>query len=212
MAELYMNKKASGSSIYNTSAPVDTQIVDIATHITKNLAPGAVSNITRMIDASNNVVTSYGKKYTMEDELYALMGIRTSTFDPNTVLFFNSSDFNRTKSEAHRITYEVLRDPNKRSEEEIKDAYQTTLEIREKAYTRMSSIIEAARSGGLTTPEIRTILTNSGMSKEDTKHLLAGTVPDWKPSKTSQRNAVKKANVLFDENTVESINARYGLF
>lgn len=206
--EAVFNEKGSGGRVFNPQAPIDDQAVDIANHLRKNLQPGIASNIERMYMAWNDHISNSGKRYTINDEALALVGFRVGTFSPSVSLYYGSYGFSDDKRDASSILSAVARSPNSVSEKEMIEALRDSLSAREKAYNKMLKLVSAARSSAMSDHDIRMTLKNSGIGRRDRDALLRGEVPKWQAPNAMMRNAVKKAEVLFDKEIIEMLKER----
>jgi hypothetical protein len=206
--EILANKKATGAPIYSEHDKPWEISKAIANHLRKSIQPGIVSNVERTLKAIKGERSPSGRVYNIEDEAMAWGGWRVSTLDPKTSLYYRSYDFKDAKRDATRKLNSVIRDPNKISDDELKDAYELSDELRNEAYEDMSRVIHAARKSGLTNQKMRVILIRSGVTAKDASHLLKGKVPKWRPSKTAMKNAIKKAQMLFDKDAAARIKER----
>jgi hypothetical protein len=209
VGEVVWNKKENGSPVYQEHGALTQQVSDIAGHLIKGLAPGVVGNVTRIAQAADGKVSPSGKKYTMEDEMYALLGFRVSTLEPATALRYRSFEFKDMLSQANSALYRVLRDPNKVSKGDVQNAYQTTLRLREKAYGNMSKLISSTRAAGMTPGQVVQMLRQSGVSQKDIPFLLAGKVPPWHPTLKQMQDNVKQAALLYGPEKAREVHQRY---
>jgi hypothetical protein len=102
----------------------------------------------------------------------------------------------------------AMRDPNEKSDEDLRDAYERSMTARDRAFRDMLKVVNAAKKAGMTEMQIRVTLKNSGVSKADSAWLARGEAPPWKPSSAMMRGAIKKAAVLFDEETADEFRRR----
>ena len=208
--EIMANKKSgSGVPVFSEHDNPVRQVKDISNHLRKNLQPGILSNLERTYKAVRGQKSVSGRVYNLSDEAMAWGGWRSSTLDPKTSLYYRSYEFKDQKRNATIKLNRVIRDPNKISDKELKTAYTLSNRLRELAYRDFGRVIHAARKSGLNNMQLRILLKNSGISKRDVVNLMQGKVPSWKPSKTSLRNAIKKANVLFGSETAAEFKRRY---
>lgn len=207
--EILSNKKESGGAVYREHEPLPNQFADILNHIRKALQPGVFANIERTVKAIDGDVSASGKRYDVEEEILAWTGWRRSTLDPKASLYYRTFDFKEAKRQASRAFSDVANSPNKVSVDEIRAAYQLSTTIRTKAYEDMFTLVNAARNAGLSSQQIKRVLKGSGISEDDRKNLLSGKITKWVPTKASERNAAKKAGVLFGPGVKKSIESRY---
>ena len=207
--EIFNNKKASGGKVFNPEAPVLDQSIKIAEHLRKTIQPGAASNMERTFKALRGDSSSSGKPFDLKEELWAIAGWRISTLNPRTAIFYRTFEFGDQKRNASKILYDVAKNPNKVTDDELLSAYESSERARARAYSEMSKISNAARVTGLSSHDLRNVMRDSGITKRDVRHILDGTVPPWSPSDASLRNAKKKANVLFEDGVADEFTRRW---
>jgi hypothetical protein len=195
--DVFTNTKETGGRVFNPQDDPASQTSDIANHLRKALQPGFVSNMERTVKALAGKVSPSGKKYTLEDEMLALMGFRISTHDPKAALYYKSFEFRDMKKDATSIMTAVARDPNAVSDSELVSAYERAMVVRSRAYVQMARLVNAAKESGMTDAQLRSSLRLSGISKNDVNSLMRGEVPAYRPSKGYLRQAVNKARLLF---------------
>ncbi|HMY38526.1 MAG TPA: hypothetical protein PK011_04305 [Marinagarivorans sp.] len=206
--DVAMNQKDTGGRVFNPEDTVANQTLDISAHIAKAVQPGIVTNITRMYMASTGKVTASGKKFDVGDELAALGGFRWGTFDPKTSMYYQTFAFTDAKADASKILTAAIRDPNKVDEEELRDAFDTAMRARAKAYDRMAAVVAAAEKSGLSKWQINKILRDSGITNEDARALIKGDAPKWKLEQSAMRSNVRRAGVLFSQEVADEIKRR----
>lgn len=208
ITESITNKKSSGGRIFNPEDDALNQTADISAHLVKAFQPGIASNLSRIYDASQGRITASGKKYDMGEELVALAGFRMGTFDPKTALYYQSFGFMDRKRNASTLLNTAMRDPNKTRDGELRDAYERSMKARERAYSDMINVVNAGKKAGMTHLQIVSTLRNSGVTAADSRALARGEIPRWKPSKTMMAGAIKKAAILFDQETADEFKRR----
>ncbi|ALS32687.1 hypothetical protein PTRA_a1480 [Pseudoalteromonas translucida KMM 520] len=207
--EVLSNKKQSGGQVYKENDTAIRKSADIAGYLALGLAPGAVNNAWRIGMAAGDVKRSTGKPYSLPDEMLALMGFRSSTFDPKVSLYYRTFDFNSSIAEARKELSGVLRDPNKVSDGEISAAKDRAKSKQEQAFKQMSRLIQAAQTGGASRPQVVRILLLAGISKRNVGFLLQGRVPPVNLSDTSYESAVKRAQLIMDNESAREIRSRF---
>ncbi len=208
LMEVYTNKKGSGGKVFNEQASTSDQTVDIANHLRKGLQPGFMSNMERMYKAMEGDVSASGKKYTVQDEMAALVGFRMSTLDPKTALYYQSFDFKQSKADAAKILKDVLRNPNKVSKSDLENARDTMLKARKDSYDRMMRLVKSAKKAGMTNPEIGQILKLSGVSRQDVMSLILGRMPKNDSYLKMAASISKRAEVLYGKESGNEIISR----
>lgn len=207
--EVLINKKSSGGQVYKENDTAIRKSADIAGHLALGLAPGFVNNAWRIGMAAGDVKRSTGKPYSLSDEMLALVGFRSSTFDPKVGLYYRTFDFNSAIAEARKELSGVLRDPNKVSDDEISAAKERAKTKQEQAFKQMSRLIKAAQTGGASRRQVVQILLLAGISKRNVGFLLRGQVPPVNLSDRSFESAVKRAQLIMDNEAAREVRSRF---
>lgn len=207
--EVVSNKKQSGGQVYKENDTAIRKSADIAGHLALGLAPGAVNNAWRIGMAATDVKRSTGKPYSLSDEMLALAGFRSSTFDPKVGLYYRTFDFNSAIAEARKELSGVLRDPNKVSDDEISAAKERAKTKQEQAFKQMSRLIKAAQTGGASRRQVMQILLLAGISKRNVGFLLREQVPPVNLSDRSFESAVKRAQLIMDNESAREVRSRF---
>tara|TARA_R110000822_G_scaffold58228_6_gene145768 strand:- start:2494 stop:10650 length:8157 start_codon:yes stop_codon:yes gene_type:complete len=207
--EVISNKKQSGGQVYKENDTAIRKSADIAGHLALGLAPGAVNNAWRIGMAAGDVKRSTGKPYSLSDEMLALAGFRSSTFDPKVGLYYRTFDFNSAIAEARKELSGVLRDPNKVSDDEISAAKARAKTKQEQAFKQMSRLIKAAQTGGANRRQVVQILLLAGISKRNVGFLLREQVPPVNLSDRSFESAVKRAQLIMDNESAREVRSRF---
>lgn len=203
-----MNKKDSGGRVFNPEDDAARQALDIAGHIGKAVQPGVINNITRLHDAAVGRVTASGRRFDVGDELAGLVGFRWGTFEPRTALYYQTFGFLDRKRDSAKLLTEAMRDPNKVTDEELREAFDRSMKARERAYNDIIKVANAAKASGMSVLQVQLTLKNSGVSQDDARDIARGKVPAWRYTKGSGRGAIKKAQVLFDKEVAEEFKRR----
>ena len=210
VVEVLTNKKETGGRVFNPHDTVVNQTGDILNHLRKSVQPGASALVERTYKAIDGRVSPSGRKYSVADETAAALGWRISTHDPRTALYYKSFEFKDKKADASKILSDAARDPNKVSTRTLRNAYERSIKVRNRAYKEMTRLVSAARKSGLTSYQLHAVLRNSGISKEDVTALLGGYTPIWRPTSRYMANTLKKAQVLYDKDVQERLTERRG--
>lgn len=203
-----MNKKDSGGRVFNPEDDAARQAWDIAGHIGKAVQPGVINNITRLHDAAVGRVTASGRRFDVGDELAGLVGFRWGTFEPRTALYYQTFGFLDRKRDSAKLLTEAMRDPNKVTDEELREAFDRSMKARERAYNDIIKVANAAKASGMSVLQVQLTLKNSGVSQDDARDIARGKVPAWRYTKGSGRGAIKKAQVLFDKEVADEFKRR----
>lgn len=209
LLEVVNNQKESGGQVFKENDSAFRQAADISKHLALGLAPGAVNNAWRIGMAAADQKRATGQPYSLEDEMLALLGFRSSTFDPKTGLYYRTFDFNSSMAEARQELSGALRDPNTVSDSDIKAAWERARKKQEKAFKEMTRLTKAAQTGGASRAEVAQILRLAGISQRNTAYLLAGKVPPVNLSDRSYESAVKRAQLIMDADAAREVRERY---
>jgi hypothetical protein len=207
--EVLANKKESGAPVYQGHDDAISQLTDIANHMRKTVQPGIVSNMERTYKALDGEVSFSGKKYDVNDEAAAWVGFRVSTLDPKVALYYRSFDFKDAKAEADKSLRDVIRNPKGVDSEDLRDAYDMTNKLRERAYQQMSQLVQAGQRSGMTNQQVFQTLKNSGISNQDIFYIRTGMTPRYKVNPQSMREQIMKARGTFGPEVAQEIRKRY---
>lgn len=208
IGEAAFNSKVDGGPIYNEQDSKIGKAGDIADHLRKALQPGIVTNVERFGLALQDAKSKTGKAYDVKEEMVALVGWRAGTFDPRVALYYQAFEYQDNKSAAAKLLSSVATDVNSVDDDELRSAYDQSVAARREAFNGMLKIVSAGRASGLTDDELRTTLRNSGISIRDSRALVSGKEPEFAPSKTVMKGAIKKAAALFDAETQAEFKRR----
>jgi hypothetical protein len=182
LLEVIANKRVDGAPVYNDTGSPTKISGEIANHIRKAIQPGTVMNLERMMKAVTDETSRGGTKYTMENEMWALVGFRRTTMNPMQSGRYKAYDMHEDKSKASRLLSYPLGGQNDVTDEEVRNAFNEMMRARTKAYTDMAETVDLLREVGLSPKEIRRVLDSSGLSKQDVAFLIKGKIPRWRPS------------------------------
>ncbi len=191
--DIVNNKKETGGQVYNPEDDVAQQQIAIWDHFRKAVQPGVFNNLERISKAAMGDTSRYGKKYKLEDELWAIGGFRRSTMNPLTSISFKSYEFGQRKQDAMRILTYTVGGQNQVGEDEIRSAFGRMLDARQDAYEDMIQYADVAQNMGLPTTSIFKILKASGASQKDAAAIVKGIVPKWTPSSSFMKSARDRA-------------------
>lgn len=200
LIEIYTNKRAgTGSKIYNESASVDAIATDMIDHFRKAAQPGVVSNAERMIKAMRGETSVSGKEYKIEDELVALVGFRMGTLNIPQSIYYKSLEFKDMKSLASQQLSKVVGSGQTVTEKEITTGFKGMIKAREKAYTDVIKVANAAVKLGVTKNELRKVLKASKVSDGDIRYILNDRIPPWRMSSSFLDSVEKRAMATADK-------------
>ena len=208
---LMINEKDSGGRIYNPADTASNITVDMTGFMIKNMAPSALQNANRIGKAFFGEVSKSGKKYEMRDEMLALVGFRSTTFDPKVSLHFKAYEFNQDKRDATSLLTSTFRDPNEVSNGDLINAFERASRARREGFERMIKLVSAARSSGLTDTELMMVLRSNGVTRKDARSLVRGDYEAWAMSDSTLKNTIKKSDLLFGEAKGREFEERWKL-
>lgn len=207
--EAVANKKDSGGKVFKEKDGAIDQAIDIADHLRKALQPGVVSNVERLINASQGVRKSSGQPYSMEDELVALVGWRATTIEPKTALHYRSYEFTDALAEARKTLTDTLRDANEVSPDDIKDAKARANAKQEQAFKEMSRLVGAAEAAGMSKMQIMQTLRLSNISQANISYLMRGVTPPVSVTPQLATKAIQQARVMRGNEFAIEVSDRY---
>ena len=209
LIESWTNKKESGGEIRNESSSALRQFMDTAKHLGKALGPGAFQNLNNFQLAMSDTITRGGKRYTVQDELAALVGFRISTTDPLFALNYRLLEYKDTQRDAAKILTSVASDPNKVDDDELREAYDDSMRAREKAYKEMQTVVRAAKKSGVSTLAAISVMRQAGANAEEARALAYDKpMPKWRPSKQMLAADIKRAGMLLSKDIERELKDR----
>ena len=208
---LMVNEKDSGGRIYNPADTPTNVLADMTGFMLKQMAPSAFQNANRIGKALNGEVSKSGKKFELDDEMLALVGFRTTTFDPKVSLHFKAYEFNQDKRDATSILTTTFRDPNDVSNGDLINAFERASGARKEGFERMIKLVSAARSSGLTDTQLTMVLRSNGVTRKDARSLVKGDYKAWAMSDSTLKNTVKKSDLLFGKAKGKTFEDRWKL-
>jgi len=189
IGEAVFNQKMDGGRVYNSAADIGTQISEIAGHVGSAIAPGVVGNLGRIVKASRGDSSPYGKKYSLENEITALVGFRKMTLDPLLGLKFRAMDYNRGKNDAISVLNYQVSGQNIVSDRKLESKFNEAMRSRERVAEELISYIKQAREFGKSRGEIARVLQAMRVSKKDIGALMQNNPPRWRMTNEYMRNA-----------------------
>jgi len=209
ISEIALNRKLNGSRVYNPDAPMPDLLNDIGDHVFRGIGPGVGQNIRRVAKAIKGQRSKSGRVYDLTTELWAAVGFRATIFDPKLALNFRVNDFNVGLSNATSYLYSVAGDVNPRDEEELTTAFETANGMRVRAYDDFAKLVNAARSSGLSSGEIRRVLRAANVSAKYLNALVRGKeAPKWRLATSFLRGNIKRAKILLGREMANELRRR----
>ena len=207
--EIYNNEKGSGGRVWNPSDTLENKAKAQVGHIISGVGPAIIQNVNRTAKAISGDVSKSGKRYELEDELKAWVGFRVTTFDPKISLHFKAYEFNEAKRDATSLLTSTFRDPNDLDDGELENAFDRASSARKEGYERMIKLVNAARQSGLSDTQLMMVLRSNGVTKKDSKAMIAGSAAEWTMSDSTLKNSIKKSDLLFGELTGRKFETRW---
>lgn len=208
IGETVFNSKSGGGKVYNEMDTGGDVALDIANHLRKALQPGFATNIERFILAAAGTKTASGKQFNMDEEVMGLFGWRVATFDPRTALYYQSFNYQQHKADAAKLLSSVATDANSVSDSELRHAYAQSMQARQEAFGDFEKIVAAARASGMTDLQLMVSLRASGVTAVDARALVNNQLPRYTPNQAMMKGAIKKAAVMFDDETKAEFTRR----
>ena len=207
--EIIQNEKISGGRVFNPDEYPMEQTAAIASHLLAKVSPGFATQSYRMFKALKGVKSPSGRVYDVEDEMWALLGLRISTFDPKVSLYYRTFDFSDKIGNARNILTRAAGDPNDVSADMLAETFDRANKVRIAAYKDMKGFVHAAQKSNTTDGEIREILKASGVSARYANNLVRGReAPKWLIRNTFMKGNERRAKVLLDRETAREISMR----
>ncbi|MGS4345102.1 hypothetical protein ACKUSY_05720 [Myroides odoratus] len=220
MSELYSNKNQYDQKIYESDNLFEAIFKDptkVTNHIMKGAGPGVYNNISEFARANDIIpeffgdrITSYGREYTNEDALLALVGFRFSTINFYSSMLYMGYDL---KDDAAKIRYDLAKKAKRKkafNEEEIADIISDYNKGYSKVEKDLTNMINTARKLNMSEDKIQdAISTSFALSKSDYQfYLHTGKLPLKIISEKSYHDYLKKmGNVYKDERIKSDIKA-----
>jgi hypothetical protein len=155
---------------------------DAFAYITKAVEPGGSADIRREYYAQMGYKTYTGSEYPKFISLLSMAtGVKMQKIDVRTAAGFRARQFVRDTREVENILRKPASNQGEVSDADIANAYERMEKNRERLFSDMQKKVEALWTLGLEDSEIRTILTDSGVSRRTASDLLKGEYRPWNP-------------------------------
>lgn len=208
--DLVSNKKPNtGAPIYKETDDKSDQAADSIAYFAKAIAPGFTKVGKNIYEAATEKKSGTGKTKDLRNEIMATFGQRVSKLDPKEALFYRTYDFKQGMSDANTTLNRELSDPNITSEQDISNAFEHSLALRQKAYEKMNKVVNSAKVLGMSNPDIRRVLKHQGIGARDATFLIRGEIPTWQPKNQAQKRALNKARLFFGPEHIQALRDRY---
>lgn len=194
LADVWKNKTDTGGPVYNAEDDALGSGQDIAEHLWKAIEPGTMTSARRVYKAGTGKVEDTGRTYDLTDELTAnLLGIRVQKIDMPQAMGYAAYNYARSMQDARSIQNKTARLRREVSEEEIKDAVETSVEAQRRVWQALRDKVLAAQRLGLSPTQIRRILIANGVSKQDASSVVRGRFRPAEVSNDVFREARRRA-------------------
>lgn len=174
----------------------------------KSLAPGIFNNGLGFWNAADETITKSGKKYTFEDEALALIGFRKGTLNAKVGLTYQAYGYQDKKRAAATVLRDKATDLGKVDIDDLRSAYEQSMEMHKDAWDEMRRIVKLAQKVGMTKSEAIAALRTSGISLRDARLIVADQEFRYQPPKNMMKLAIKRASILFDQETQAELKER----
>ena len=209
---VFSNTTATGGKVYQEGpgvSPVD-QTLAIADYLRKALQPGFMGNIERITQAAQGKYREgSGQRFSLEDEMVALLGWRASTVDAKTALRYRSYEFGDRLSDARGAVNRVLRSQNEVTDDDITQALERGEAMHRQSFEEMRRVVAAARNSGMTEQDVREVLEAGSLSRKNVDALIRGEVPPFTVSEQAAQGAARQAELTRDKAHADEIKRRF---
>ncbi len=191
LLDISRNKKANGGTVFNEQDDVLKRRMDQLAHIYGALEPGTLSSARRIASGISGTVNAYGGSYNPKLEATAVFtGQRIIEIDISQALMFKAREFSREFSEANRIFGKVVHSKGDVTEQEIREAYQSSDKSRRKLFENIHKKTQAAIRLGLTGRQVLGALRTAHISSGVAKRIIGGQYQSYVPQSvpTKRRN------------------------
>jgi len=153
------------------------------------------------------VEPSTGKTYKEGAELFrAFTGLNTQTLDLQRLAEFRAQEFKQNRSGSATLFNEVLRLEDA-SPEQILEAYQRADDARLKTFRNYAVAIDDLQTLGLTMSEIRKVMKDAQLGKEETQSILSDRYIPFQPSNQKLIDAKNKKNIYVPRGEINILRA-----
>ena len=203
-----------GAKIYKDAEPLGKKIERSFLHVLNQLGPtnllptrvpvGAdfseveLSRLPRSLFAGkgdfgiSEVNPSNGVRYTPHTEVFrALTGLNIQTINPERITGFKANEYKAARSEASTLFNDMV-NREFSDEEDYINGYLAANQARLKAFRQMASHMKHLRALGLSKRELKKLLREEGVGREELKFLERGQYLPYSPSKAKLDEAKKK--------------------
>jgi len=185
LVEIYSNQRIGMyGKIFNPDDSMWEQNKSKFNHLRRNMQPTILSQLENVYQASQGRVKG-AKQMTMADETLAIAGFRGSTMNIANAIKYKAYGFKSSKANSTKILSQVAKRTGDVSESDLRGAFDRMMLARNRTFSTMHGYVDIARKLGMTDNEIKSLLRSKAIKvgKADTRHLLEGTIPKWKPSR-----------------------------
>lgn len=179
LLDIARNQERDGGRVYNPQDPVEKRATDILAHLWDAVEPGTFSSAQRIHLGITGKTTIHGRSYDPKLEALAVFtGHRLQELDVAQALSFKGRDFERERSDAHRVLTSVATRRGTVSEKELREAYIESERSKRRLLREAHENAAAAMRLGLTEQQVERILAGAGLSAAD---VVAVMEDDYQP-------------------------------
>ena len=153
------------------------------------------------------VEPSTGKTYQQGAELFrAFTGLNTQTLDLARLADFRAQEFKQNRSGAATLFNEVLRLEDA-SPEQILEAYSRADDARLRTFRKYAVAVDDLSTLGLSPVEIRTVMKDAQLGKDEINSILNDRYIPFQPSKEKLKDARNKKNLYIPMGEINALRA-----
>lgn len=198
--DLLRNQTEFGTQVYNPEDHPLNIMGDVGKYLFNREVGGSLGHLTSRIIPGlkpEGTVSPGGSVYNLWTALGPEIGFNVKEMSFPERLNSNMYSSQKSMSEAERIfTGPIQRSGRNLTDDEMSGLYQRSEDARRIVFRELHDMVEAARFGGMTTPQIRTALKIRRYSSEMIDDLLTGRYHPYIPSSGILKNARSNGNLV----------------
>lgn len=173
--DIARNQKEPGGKVYNPADSPASRAAAVGQHVGQAFVPGGYSAARRgFMGFSGQAEQRTGATYDPVDAgQEQVTGQRIETLRLEDQLASKARGYESGKSDAAKITQDVIRLKGSVPEDQLKSAYERTTSARAKTFEEFRQDVVAAERLGMSKPEIARVLKDAGLSVQDIGELFA---------------------------------------
>jgi len=196
VVDVLRNTKQTGGRVYDAAATWDDKAKQVLDHLGKAAEPGFASQARRVHKGWNNEVATFGKKYDLETELWAVFsGMRRSQIDLPSGVTWKAGTFTRMWSNSSQsLSQGLTAGTREMSDDDIRSLYETTENQRRDAFRTIYRATQAAQALGMTAERTLEQL-GKGMSKSKARDVMDGIYRPYNPSRSFMKTNINRSTL-----------------